>query len=47
VVAYTLSEMLYVYDLDKPGTSGIPNQVLRDIRTEFFKTHKIRAVPGK
>jgi hypothetical protein len=45
--SYTSSEILYFYDLEKPGTFGVPNRILRDIRAELFKTHKTRTVPGK
>jgi hypothetical protein len=39
--------MSHFYDLEKPGTSGVPNRILRDTGTDSFITHKIRSVPGK
>lgn len=36
------SEMLYIYDLEKPRTFGIINQILQGTRTEFFEVHKTR-----
>ena len=37
---YTLSEMLYFYDLQKPRTCGVPNQSWWDTRVELFKPIK-------
>jgi hypothetical protein len=39
---YTLPEMLYFYDLEKPGTFGTLNQSLCDTGTELFKPHRTR-----
>jgi hypothetical protein len=36
-----------VYALDKPGTFGIPNQILHNTITDLFKIHKTSNVPGK
>ena len=32
--------MSYFYDLEKPGTFGIPNRILQDAGTEFFKMNE-------
>ena len=37
----------YFYDLEAPGTFGVPNRILRGTETELFKTHKTENVPGK
>jgi hypothetical protein len=36
-----------IFDLEKTGTFGIPNQICRDTRTEICKIHKTGIVPGK
>jgi hypothetical protein len=35
------------YDLEKPGTSGVPDGILGDTGIKPFKAHKTRKVPGK
>jgi hypothetical protein len=39
VSTYAVSEV-YFYDLEKPGTSGVPNQTLQDTGTELFKSYR-------
>jgi len=39
--------MLYFYDLEKSGTFGVPNCILRDTRAELFKAHKSGTAPIK
>jgi hypothetical protein len=41
---YTFPEVLCFFDLEKPGTFCIPNQILHYNRTEQFKTNKSGAV---
>ena len=38
--SYAVSEMSYFYDLEKPGTFGVPYGILWDTGTELFKIHK-------
>jgi hypothetical protein len=42
---YGNSEMSYFYNLDKSGTLGARNQILRDTATQLFKTRKTGTVP--
>jgi hypothetical protein len=35
------------YDLEKPGTFGVPNRTLRDTGAGIFKIHKTGNVPGQ
>jgi len=42
---HALSEM-YFYDLENPGTSGVPDGILRDT-WKLLKLHKNRIIPGK
>jgi hypothetical protein len=44
---YALSGMPYLYDVDKPETYGVLNQILQDSGTKVFKTDKTGTVPGK
>jgi len=44
---YELSGMPYLYDLDKPGTYGIPDQILQDTSMQLFSTEETRAVSGE
>jgi len=37
---YALTEMSHFYDLEKPGTFGVMNQILQDTGKDLFKTHK-------
>jgi hypothetical protein len=39
--------MSHSYDLEKPGTCGAPNRILRVIEKELPKPHKIGTVPEK
>jgi len=36
--------MLNFYDLGKPGTVSVMNQILWDVGIERFKTHRTRTV---
>jgi hypothetical protein len=36
--------MPYFYDLGKPGTFGVLNQILRDFRTDLFKINIVGTV---
>jgi hypothetical protein len=45
--SFALSEIPYVYDFERSGIYGVPNQILRDTRTELFKAHKTGTVQGK
>lgn len=38
--SYALSEISHVYDFKKSGVFGVPNLILLDTGTKFFKTHK-------
>ena len=35
--SYALSEISYFYNLEKPGKFHVPNRILRDTGTKFFK----------
>jgi len=36
---YALTEMSHFYNLEKPGTFGILNQIFQDNGKDLFKTH--------
>ena len=38
---------MYSYDLETPGTSGMPNEILLNTGTELFKIRKIGSFPRK
>jgi hypothetical protein len=44
-ISGTLSKLCF-YDLEKPGTYGVPNRILRDTGTEVFNSshHNIKYV---
>ena len=37
---YSFTEISHFYDLEKPRTFGILNQILQDTGKDLFKTHK-------
>ena len=43
---HIVRNMLF-YDLEKPGTFGVSNQILQDTKTELCKTHKTGIIVGK
>jgi len=43
---HPLSEMSYFFDLEKPGTSGVPDGILQDT-WKFLKLHKTGIIPGQ
>jgi len=44
---YALLRMLYIYNLEKRGTFGVPNLILKETATDVLKNHKPVTVPGK
>ena len=38
--------MSYFFDLEKPGTSGVPDGILQDT-WKFLKLHKTGIIPGQ
>jgi hypothetical protein len=45
--SYALSEMSYFYDVEKTGTFGVRNRILRDIEKELFKPHETGPLQGE